>query len=105
MTAKGRDFEGLGPELHVRQAKPPADNPAVPEQLLDLMRMGRRADVEVFRPAPEQEIPHAAADQVRDVVVLVEPVQHFQRVRVDVSAGNRVSGPGNDGRLHHGAEL
>ena len=38
----------------------------------------------------EQQIAHAAADEVRDVTVLVQPVQNLERVGIDVAARNRV---------------
>ena len=59
-------------ELDVGESEPPSDDPAVAEQLLDLVRVRRRADVEVLGPAAEQQVAHAAADEVGDVVVLVE---------------------------------
>ena len=45
------DLDDLRAELDVRQAEAAADDPAVPEQLLDLVRMRGGADVEVLRPA------------------------------------------------------
>ncbi len=33
------DLDDLGAELDVREPEPPADDPAVPEELLDLRRM------------------------------------------------------------------
>ena len=68
----------------MRQPEPAADDPAVPEQPLDLVRVRRRADVEVLRPPAEQEVADAAADEVGDVIVLVQPVEHLQRVGVDL---------------------
>ncbi len=70
LTPEGRDLDDLGAELDVGEPEAAADDPAVPEQLLDLVRMRRRADVEVLGPAPEQEVAHAAADQVGDVLAL-----------------------------------
>ena len=55
-------------ELDVRQAEAPADDPAVPEELLDLLGVRRRADVEVFGPPAEQQVADAAADEVGDVI-------------------------------------
>ena len=78
LPAERRDLDGLGAELDVGEAEAPADDPAVAEQLLDLVRMRRRADVEVLRPAVEQQVADAAADQVGDVVVLVEPVEDLE---------------------------
>ena len=39
LTSERRHLDHFGAELHVRQAEPPADNPAVAEQFLDLVRM------------------------------------------------------------------
>ena len=64
LTPEGRDLDRLRAESDVRQAETPADDPAVPEQPLDLVRMRRGADVEVLRPAAEQQIAHAATDEV-----------------------------------------
>src|SRR6185503_11812962 len=80
---------------------PPADNPAVPEQFLDLMRVRRRADVEVFRPPAQKQVADAAADEVGDVIGLAEPVEHFEGVGIDVAARERVLGARNDPRLSH----
>ena len=70
LPAECRDLDDLLPEFHVRQTEPPSDNPAVPEQLLDLIGVRRGADVEVFGPTPKQEIADAAADKIRGVFVL-----------------------------------
>jgi hypothetical protein len=49
------------------------------------VRVGGRTDVEVFRPPAEQEIPHTPAHQIRDVVVLVEPVEDLESVWIDLA--------------------
>ena len=87
------------------KTKPAADDPAVAEQLLDLIRVRGGADVEVLRPSAEQEIAHAPADEIRDVVVLPKSVQHFERIRVDVAARKCVLLSGDHLRLGHRAEL
>src|SRR5207249_12148491 len=69
--------------------------------LLDLIGVRRRADVEAFRPAAEEQIAHAAADQIGDVLELTQPVQHLERVRIDVAPRDRVLGARNDPRLDH----
>jgi hypothetical protein len=43
------------------------------------------ADVEILRPPVQEEIPNAAADEVRDVVVLVEPVKDLEGVWIDLA--------------------
>ncbi len=63
--------------------------------------MRRRADVEVLRPAAEQQVADAAADEVGDVVGLAQPVEHLERVGIDVAARERVLGARDDPRLSH----
>ena len=94
-------LDRLVAELHVGQAETAADDPAVPEELLDLVRMRRRADVEVLRPSTEQQVAHAATDEVGRVVGLVQPREHLQRIGVDGRAGNRMVGSGDDDGLGH----
>ena len=58
------------------------------------MGMGRRADVEVLRPALEQQVANAAADQIRDVVVLVQPVEDLESVGIDLARDSRCADRG-----------
>jgi hypothetical protein len=95
------DLDVLGAEPHMREAEPASDDPAVPKEALDLVRMRRGADVEVFRPPVEQQIADAPTDQVGQVIVLVEAVEHFQRIRVDLRARDRVLRARHDHRLSH----
>ena len=101
LPPEGRDLDRLRAELDVREAEAAADDPAVAKQLLDLVRMRRRADVEILRPPVQQQVADAAADQVRDVVVFVQPIQDFERAGIDVAARNGVRGAWDDGRLRH----
>ncbi len=101
LTPERRDLDRLCAELHVGEAEAPADDPAVPKELLDLMRMRRCPDVEILRMAIQQEIADAPADQIRDVVMLVEPVKNFEGAGIDVSARDRVGRTRDDGRLRH----
>ena len=88
LAAESRHLDRLRPELDVGEPEPAADDPAVPKELLDLMGMRRRADVEVLRPAVEQQVPNAAADEVGDVVVLVQPVKNLECVGIDLATGD-----------------
>jgi hypothetical protein len=90
LAAKGGDFDRLRAEANVRQAEPPSDDPAVAEESLDLVRVRVGADIEIFGMATEQEVADAAADEVAGEVVLVQPIQHLQGVRVDLLAGDGV---------------
>ena len=96
-----RDLNHLLSELHVGEPEAPPDDPAVPEQFLHLIRVRRRADVEVFRTAAKQQIADAAAHQIGDVIELPEPVQDLERVGIDVTSRDGVLVPRNDPRLGH----
>ncbi len=101
LAAKCRDFDHLGAELHVRETKSAADDPAVPKEFLDLIRMGRRADVEILGVASEQQVANAAADEIGDVVGLPKAIQHLEGIGVDVAARDGVIGSRNDPRFGH----
>ena len=101
VLAERRDLDRLLAELDVRQAEAAPDDPAVPEQPLDLGRVRARADVEVLGPPAEDQVADAAADQVRRVIVLVQAVEHAQRVGVDVPARNGVIRARDDDRIGH----
>jgi len=105
LASERRHLDHLRSELDVREAEAAADDPAVAEELLDLMRVRRRADVEILRAAAEQEIADAAADEVRDVLALAEPVQHLECVSVDVAARYRMLIAWNDPRVAHRAAI
>ncbi len=100
-----RDLDHLLSELDVREPEPPADDPAVPEQLLDLIRVCGRSDVEIFRTAAQQQIPDAAADQIGGVLALPQAIENFERVGIDVAAGDGVLVSRHDPRFDHRAAL
>src|SRR5690606_34299840 len=91
-------LDDLAAETHVYQPEAPADQPAVAEQGLDFLRQRVGGDVEVLGFAAEQQVAHAAADQVGLVARAVQPVQDLERVRGDLRAGNGVFRSRNDGR-------
>jgi hypothetical protein len=80
------DLDDLQAKLDVRQPEPPADDPAVPEQSLDLRWVRVRPDVKVLRFSAEQQVAHAAADEIRDVIRFMEAIEDAERVRVDLAA-------------------
>jgi hypothetical protein len=74
----------------VGEAETTADDPAVAEQLLDLVRVRGGADVEILGTAPEEQVANAAADEIGAMSVLVKAVKDLERVRVDVATGDRM---------------
>ena len=101
LPAERGHLDRLGAELHVHEPEAPADDPAVAEQPLHLVRVRRRADVEVLGTTVEQHVTHAAAHQVGDVIRLPQPVEHLQGIRVDGGPRQGVIGAGDDRRLGH----
>ncbi len=67
---------------HVHDAKAPADDEGAPEQTLDLLGRGAGGDVEVLGPQAQQQVAHAAADEVGLEAGLLERVHHVQRALV-----------------------
>ena len=96
LLAEGRDLDHLAAEPHVAQTEAPTHDEAVAEELLDLLGVGRGADVEVLGPALEQQVAHPAPDQVGHVPVVLQTVENLEGVLVDVLAGDVVLGPGED---------
>ena len=82
----------------MREAEAAPDDEAVAEELAHLLRVGARADVEVLRRPLEQQVAHAAADQVGDEAVVLQAVEDLERVGVDVLARDVVLGPREDAR-------
>src|SRR6202040_1901030 len=101
VPSKRRDLDDLRAKLDVCQTEAPSDDPAVTEQLLHLVRVRRRTDVEILRAADDQEVADASADQIRRVVELAQPIKHPQCVRVDVAARQWVLGARDDPWLDH----
>lgn len=102
LAAERGDLHDLvAAEVHVRQPEAPADEPAVPEELLDLRRPRRGGDVEVLRLAPQHEVADPSADQVGGVPRAVQAVEDLQGVGIDVLARDRMLGPRDDLWLHH----
>ena len=104
LFAEGGDLEGLLPELDVRQPEPPSDDPAVPEQPFDLLRMRGGPEIEILRAPVQQQVTDTAANEVGLEVVLLEPVDDLECVVVDVPAGERVFRSRDGCRRRHSVE-
>ena len=53
-SPEGRDLKHLRAETDVREPEPATNDPAISKKFLDLVRMGRGADVKVLRPMAQQ---------------------------------------------------
>ena len=60
---KSRDFYDLIAEMHVREAKAPADEAAIAKQAPDLFRQGIGRHIEILRRNAEEQIAHRTAYQ------------------------------------------
>src|SRR5437588_8842752 len=81
-TPERGDLDDFGTESYMRESEAAADDPAVPKELLDLIRMRRGADIEVLGATAGQQIANAAAHQIGDVIVLAQAIEDFQRVGI-----------------------
>ena len=89
-------LDDLAAEEHVREPEAPADEPAVAEGALDLLRQRAGRDVEVLRGNPEQQVAHAATDEESLVTGFAQAVQHAQRIGRDRGPRYGMFGTGND---------
>lgn len=86
LLAERRHFDGLRTEAHVREAEAAADDPAVTEEALDVVRTRAGADVEVLGTTMEQQIAYAASDEIRLEAGRVQTVEDPEGIGVDVLA-------------------
>jgi hypothetical protein len=84
----------------VRQSETTPDDPAVPEQFLDLVRVCIRPNIEIFWATTQKKVPYAPSNQVCRVFVFVEAVENLEGFRINVPARNAVVSARNDGRGH-----
>ena len=77
-------------EMDMGEPEPSADEPAVPEDLLDLVRLGVGGNIEVFGFPAEEKVANASADKVREMTRFLEAVQYPDCVLADPLAGNRM---------------
>ena len=82
--AERRDLDHLAaPEQHVHQAEASSDDARVAEQLAHVLGARAGRDVEVLGAPVEQQVAHAAADQVGLEAVAREPAHDLLGVGVD----------------------
>ena len=72
--AEGRHLDDLAAEKHVRQAEPPPNQAAVPEEPLHLFRQRIGRNIEVLRIDTQQEIPDASPDEECHESAVPQPV-------------------------------
>jgi hypothetical protein len=90
-------------EVDVGKPEPSADEPAVPEDLLDLVRACVGRDVEVLGLSAQEQVSHAAADQIGEMTRFLKSIEDPNCVGADPFAGDGMIGPGDDdGLLAHG---
>ncbi|GEM_PF-20259 len=92
LAAEGGDLDILAAEENVDQAKAPAYQARVAEQLADLLGMGRSGNVEILGLAREHQVAHAAADQVCLVSGAGEAIEDLEDVGVDIAARDGMLG-------------
>ena len=100
VLAEGRRLDHLpAGETHMGETEAAPDEEAVAEHPLDLVRRRVRAHVEVLGRTPQQQVAHPSAHKIRRVAAVRKPIEHPQRIGVDVPSGDAVRGAlADDGR-------
>jgi len=81
--AESRNLDDFMAEMHVRQAKTPADEAAIAKQAPDLFRQGVGGHVEILRRDAQEQVADRPTDQKPLITRLLEAVEDFQGVRRD----------------------
>jgi hypothetical protein len=86
--AEGGDFdEFVVLEKNMSQAESAPDQPGIAEELTNLLRMGVCGHIKVLGGFAQQQIAYASPNEIGSKPVVVEPVENFQGIRVDETAG------------------
>jgi hypothetical protein len=75
-------------EVDMGKPEPPADKTAVPENLLDLVRLGIGGDIEILGFPAEEKVANPSADEVSEMARLLEAVQYPYCILADPLAGD-----------------
>ena len=75
---ESRDLDDLATEADMRQAKPPADQPAIAEQPLNLVRRCIGRDIKILGMQLEHRVTHTASNEEGLVTRLVQSVQNLE---------------------------
>ncbi len=87
-------------KVDMGEAEPSTDQPAIAEQLFNLVWSCIRSYIEVFRLTAEQQVADSAAYEVGIISLLLQPVQHTNSVVADPLAGNGMFRTRNDDWLY-----
>ena len=88
VRAERRGLDDLRAVEDVGEPEAAPDDPAVPEQALDLVRRRARDDVEVFGFETEEEITHATTDEVGEVIIVSQSLDDLCGVGIDLIRRN-----------------
>ena len=84
--AEGGDFNDFAAKVHVHQLETAANHAGIAEFGTNLLRGGAGGHVEVFGFKVQQQVAHAATDQIGLVTGLLQAVNDAQGVTADLAA-------------------
>ncbi|MCY1400414.1 hypothetical protein D9M71_155040 [compost metagenome] len=87
---EGGDLDDLAAEVDMHQLEAAADHPGVAEFVAHLFGRGAGGHVEVLGLDPQQQVAHAAADQVGLVAGPLQAVDHADSIAADLFVVQRV---------------
>ena len=90
IAAEGRHFDDLAAEVHMHQLEAATDHPRVAKLGADLLGRGAGGNVEILGLYADQQVAHAAADQVGLVAGFLQTVHHAHRVAAELAAMQRM---------------
>ena len=102
--AEGGDLDDLAAIHDMGQAEAAADQPAVAEQRLDLLRRGVGGHVVILRRTADQQVAHGAAYQVATEAGLAQAVEHAQCVLAHLLARQAVLVAGDHAQAGDGID-
>ena len=92
-----RNFDDIHAEAHMGEMEASADETAIAEQLLHLLRVRVRRNVEVLGFEADQEVPDRASHKEGLVTRVLQPIKDLQRIRRDMGPRDRMLCARNDG--------
>jgi len=83
----------------VSKSESATDDPAIPEQPLDLSRCRISNDVEIFWFSPQHQVTYCTPYQISDVAVIDQSIECIECISIDIFPGYFVICPGKNYRL------
>jgi hypothetical protein len=92
LAAERRNLDRLGAELDVRKPETTADDPAITETALDLLRLRGGGNVKIFGTPSQEQVAYTSSNEISGMPELLQPIHDLQRIWVNIAPGQRMLG-------------